>query len=244
LQRIGNRVGRFIDKADNKGQYTFARICVEVDLEAGLPEAVKLTVVSWTHYQKLDYEHLPFKSRNCQEHENFQINFPKMKTNGNEDAKGWQKVKKGKNSFNAKSKDKTNQEPPKGGNPKQKGQEDPKEKQTPTKEPEGEGNQSPLAPVERISPSKSSSPNKENNSLDMHTEVESLEEEDTEESSPKGTPEQPKRGRKMEKKRREELSYKEVAQGTQHTIPEMVNTRSGAKLGKTPKGVLPSQLGK
>jgi hypothetical protein len=37
LLRIGNRVGRFIDKADNKGQYTCAIICVEVNLEAGLP---------------------------------------------------------------------------------------------------------------------------------------------------------------------------------------------------------------
>ena len=46
LKRIGNGIGHFIDKADNKGQYSCARICVEVDLEAGLPEAVKLTVGS------------------------------------------------------------------------------------------------------------------------------------------------------------------------------------------------------
>ena len=47
LQRIGNGIGRFIDKANNKGQYTCARIYVEVDLEAGLPEAVKLSVGSY-----------------------------------------------------------------------------------------------------------------------------------------------------------------------------------------------------
>jgi hypothetical protein len=41
---IGNGLERFIDKADNKGHYTYARICLEVDLEAGLPKAVKLTV--------------------------------------------------------------------------------------------------------------------------------------------------------------------------------------------------------
>ena len=46
LQRIGNGIGRFIDKDDNKGQYTCTRICVEVDLEAGLPEVIKLTVRS------------------------------------------------------------------------------------------------------------------------------------------------------------------------------------------------------
>ena len=48
-------MGRFIDKADPKGQYSCALICVEVDLEAGLPEAIKLTVGEWQHYQKLDY---------------------------------------------------------------------------------------------------------------------------------------------------------------------------------------------
>jgi hypothetical protein len=115
LQRIGNGVGRFIDKADNKGQYTCARICVEVDLEAGLPEAVKLTVGSWTHYQKLDYEHLPFKCRNCQEHGHFQRNCPKLQASGTEDAEGWQKVRRGKNSQNAKNRDKMNQEPSKRG---------------------------------------------------------------------------------------------------------------------------------
>ena len=47
LQKIGNGLGKFIDIADNKGQYPCARICVEVDLEAALPEAVKLIVGSW-----------------------------------------------------------------------------------------------------------------------------------------------------------------------------------------------------
>jgi hypothetical protein len=161
---------------------------VEVDLEARIPEAIKLTIGSWTHYQKLDYEHLPFKCRNCQEHGHFQRNCPKMQTNGKEDAEGWQKVKRGKNSYNAKSKDKMNQEPPKNGNPKQNVQEAPKEKRTPTKEPEGEKNQTPLAPVEPISPSKSSNLNKENISLDTNTDSETPEEEDTEVSIPKGTP--------------------------------------------------------
>jgi len=47
LQTIGNKLGRFIDKADPKGQYSCAWICIEVDLEAGLPEAIKLTVREW-----------------------------------------------------------------------------------------------------------------------------------------------------------------------------------------------------
>ena len=78
LEKVGNALGRYIDKAKKKGQYTCARICVEVYLEAGLPEAVKLKVGSWHHYQKLDYEQLPFKSRLCHEHGHFQRNCPKI----------------------------------------------------------------------------------------------------------------------------------------------------------------------
>ena len=61
LQSIGNRLGKYIDKAFPKENYSCARICVEVDIEAGLPEAVKLTVGDWHHFQKLDYEQIPFK---------------------------------------------------------------------------------------------------------------------------------------------------------------------------------------
>jgi hypothetical protein len=88
LQKIGNGLGRFIDKADNKAQYSCARICVEVDLEAGLPEAVKLTVGSWYHYQKFDYEQLSFKCKNCHEHGHFQRNCPKAQPAEKEDAEG------------------------------------------------------------------------------------------------------------------------------------------------------------
>ena len=56
LEKIGNWLGRYIDKADPKGQYSCARICVEVNLEAGLPEAIKISVGDWHHYQQLDYE--------------------------------------------------------------------------------------------------------------------------------------------------------------------------------------------
>ena len=94
LEKIGNALGKFIDKADNKGQYSCARICVEVDLEAGLPEAVKLKVGDWLYYQKLDYEQLPFKCRQCHEHGHFQRNCPKNKNS--EEGEGWKKSKRGK----------------------------------------------------------------------------------------------------------------------------------------------------
>jgi hypothetical protein len=61
-----------------------------------------------------------------------------------------------------------------------------------------------LTPSDPISPAKRSSPGKEYISLNSNTDTEIPEEEVEEASSPKGTPEQPKRGRKTEKKKREE----------------------------------------
>jgi hypothetical protein len=79
LQAIGNGLGHYIDKADPKDQYSCARICVEVDLEVGLPEAVNLKVGEWQHLQKLDYEQLPFKCRGCHDYGHFQRNCPKAR---------------------------------------------------------------------------------------------------------------------------------------------------------------------
>ena len=49
LEAIGNTLGKYIDKADQKDQFSYARICVEVDLEIGLPEVINLTVAEWSH---------------------------------------------------------------------------------------------------------------------------------------------------------------------------------------------------
>jgi len=48
-----------------------AYICVEMDLEEGIPEAIKLTVSGWTHVQELDYKQHPFKCRHCHGHRHF-----------------------------------------------------------------------------------------------------------------------------------------------------------------------------
>lgn len=71
LQYIGNTLGKYIGQEARKDQYFCAIICVEVDLEVSLPEAIKLTVVDWTHIQELDYEQLPFKCRHYHEYGNF-----------------------------------------------------------------------------------------------------------------------------------------------------------------------------
>ena len=49
-------MGKYIDRDERRDQYSCARICVEVDLEAGLLEAIKLTIADWSHMQELDYE--------------------------------------------------------------------------------------------------------------------------------------------------------------------------------------------
>lgn len=77
LQIIGNALGKYIDQAVRKDQYSCARICVVVDLEEGLPEAIKLSVAGWTHVQELDYEQLPFKCRHFHEHGHFAKNYKK-----------------------------------------------------------------------------------------------------------------------------------------------------------------------
>jgi hypothetical protein len=65
-------------------------------LKLGLPEAVKLTVGAWHHFQKLDYEQLSFKCRSCHEYGHFQRNFPKAQPSDKEEGEGWKQVKKGK----------------------------------------------------------------------------------------------------------------------------------------------------
>ena len=50
LEAIRNTLGKYIDRAERKDQYSCARICVYVDLEIGLLEAIKLNVAEWTHF--------------------------------------------------------------------------------------------------------------------------------------------------------------------------------------------------
>jgi len=79
LEDIGNKLGRFIDSSEPKGgQFTCARICVEVNLEKGLPEAIKLTIGNWSHIQELDYEQIPFKCNSCHVYGHFAKNCPKL----------------------------------------------------------------------------------------------------------------------------------------------------------------------
>lgn len=72
VRAIGNDVGKYIDRCEPKdNMQACARICVEVDLGKGLPEAIKLKVDDWTHIQSLDYEQIPFKCKVCHEYDHF-----------------------------------------------------------------------------------------------------------------------------------------------------------------------------
>ena len=89
-------MGKFIDRENNKDQYDCARIYVEVDLEVGLPEAIKIKVGSWSHSQKLDYEQLLFKCRGCHEYGHFARNCPKKSEEEKEKEEVWKQAKRSK----------------------------------------------------------------------------------------------------------------------------------------------------
>lgn len=106
VKAIGNAVGKYIDRSEpRENMHACARICVEVDLGKGLPEAINLKVDQWMHIQQLDYEQLPFKCKVCHEYGHFANRCSKLKVNevehNEENAGGpWEQVKRKKSSSN------------------------------------------------------------------------------------------------------------------------------------------------
>jgi hypothetical protein len=78
IKSIGNTLGKFIDQEEPKeGLQASACICVEVDMEKCLPEAINLTLDNWNYLQQVDYEQLPFKCKICHEYGHFAKHCPK-----------------------------------------------------------------------------------------------------------------------------------------------------------------------
>ena len=86
-------MGKYIDKSEPKSpMFSYAIICVEFDLEKGLPEAINLSIDDWSHLQIVDYEKIPFKCKYCHEYGHFTKSFPKKpeKSNAEENPEeGW-----------------------------------------------------------------------------------------------------------------------------------------------------------
>lgn len=99
LEDIGNLLGKFIknDTAQqDQGLYTYARICVEIDLSKGLPDRIQLKYEKYKWIQVLDYENTAFRCRYCHQTGHLQDScpiakrFPKKKKGMNTKGKTWQ----------------------------------------------------------------------------------------------------------------------------------------------------------
>jgi hypothetical protein len=257
LQAIGNGLGHYIDKADPKDQYSCARICVEVDLEVGLPEAVNLKVGEWQHLQKLDYEQLPFKCRVCHDYGHFQRNCPKAQQE-KEKAEGWQQPRKGKAKTNSLRKEQappvqSTQETQRNKNSfKELGTEGESAPSITTEQGgEGRGIQSKGAEgTSNDSGSKEkggTQGNEEQESQPQRIEADQGTEEgeissgtETEETSEAwDTPKRPGRGRKTKKVTREKETNKEILNGAQPTLEQIYDGRKTRKQAKGVQGGRP-----
>jgi len=99
LEDIGNLLGTYV-KCDNErreqGLFTYARICVEIDLSIGLPDRIRLIYEKYNWMQVLDYENTAFRCRTCQMTGHLQDmcplakKFPKKKKGTNTRRKTWQ----------------------------------------------------------------------------------------------------------------------------------------------------------
>lgn len=98
LITIGNSLGKFLKVDEDRairGIFTFARICVEVDLSQGLPDHITLNFNNSLLTQPLDYENTTFRCRRCLQTGHLQYacplarNKPKGNKKQQKKPKGW-----------------------------------------------------------------------------------------------------------------------------------------------------------
>lgn len=101
LTAIGNSIRKHLkideDRA-NRGIFTYARICVEVDLSQGLPDHITINFNNSLWTQQLDYENTTFRCRSCLQTGHLQYACPlcSKEPKGNKKQqkkpKGWQQT--------------------------------------------------------------------------------------------------------------------------------------------------------
>jgi hypothetical protein len=243
LKHIGDALGKFIDRANNNDQYDCARICVEVDLEVGLPEAIKIKVGSWTHVQVLDYEQIPFKCCKCHVYGHFARGFPNNgeAEKGKED--GWNQVKRSKTTHK-KTGDQGSQPASTQNDPSPKSQGNRYELLSSTEEtPREEAKQDkPPEKMTIVGTSLEESATTINKDKQQET---SEEEHETEESQKDGeigemqtSVRRSARGRKSAREKRDQETYKAKLQGSKPTLEKLLdkNTKMTKNQGQGSKG--------
>ena len=239
LQIIGNTLGKYIDQAPRKDQYSCARICVEVDLEEGLPEAINLTAAGWTHVQELDYEQLPFKCRHCHGYGHFAKHCKKKAEDhpDNQNREQWTLVHKTSHQKKGNGKDPLKEAPSSSNHIQGKnsnGKENSQDKAATTNQESQAHPGPPITPQDggAKSPPEATQGSPSNPS---YADVTRKKPTDSSESSEDETFEQPSKkvGRKSRREEREEEAERLKTQGSQPTIEMSIgrNTRT-----RPPKG--------
>lgn len=99
LAAIGDSLGKFLKIDEDrviKGIFTFARICVEVDLSQGISDHITLNFNNSQWIQQLDYENTTFRCRGCMQTGHLQYDCPlarkdtRRTKNQQKKPKGWQ----------------------------------------------------------------------------------------------------------------------------------------------------------
>jgi hypothetical protein len=81
LHRIAALLGKPATIAQNtldKKVFSYAQICVEIDLNSPLPDSLEICLGSASWMQPLDYESLPFRCRFCHEYGHLQRQCPRV----------------------------------------------------------------------------------------------------------------------------------------------------------------------
>jgi hypothetical protein len=88
IRNIGNTLRKYIDRVEpQEGLQSCVILCIEVDLEKGLPEEIQLNLDRWYYIQQVDYKQIPFKYKTYHEYVHFAKSCPQSKDTEDQDSK-------------------------------------------------------------------------------------------------------------------------------------------------------------